>query len=76
MIGGVSAEEKRAITAHLQAQLAVLVDPDELTLDLMCAIEHIVIEAGRAERAMKKGDLMAAVDILRAAAAHVTECMQ
>ncbi len=50
-------------------------DTDDLTLDVMCAIDHMTEEAGRAERAMKKGDLLAAVDILRAAAAHVAECM-
>lgn len=75
MNAAVTPAEKAAILAHLQQQLATAVDPEDLTLDVQCAIEHLVIEAGRAERAMLKGDLMAAVDILRSAAAHVSECL-
>ena len=75
MNAAVSAEEKRAILAHLTQQLATAADPDDLTLDVQCAIEHMVIEAGRAERALHRGDLMAAVDIIKSAGAHVVEAM-
>lgn len=51
-------------------------DPDDLTLDLQCAIENMVEEAGRAERAMQRGDLSAALDILRAAVVSIAKDLE
>ncbi len=75
MIGAVSAEEKRAIPSHLQQQVAALVDPDDLVQDIESAIENIVAAAGRAQRALHKGDYHAACDILKSAGAELAEVM-
>jgi hypothetical protein len=75
-MNGVTAAEKAAILSHYSAQAALAAaDPDDLTLDVQSAIEHMVIEAGRAERALLRGDLMAAADIIKSAGAHVVEVM-
>jgi hypothetical protein len=76
MITAVSAEEKLAITEHLKRQLATLQDTDDVVMDLESAIEQMMIEACRAERALHKGDYDAARDILLSAAKHVLESLE
>jgi demethoxyubiquinone hydroxylase (CLK1/Coq7/Cat5 family) len=76
MNAAVSAEEKAAITAHLNRQLAALQDPDDVVMDLESAIEQMMLEACRAERALHKGDYDAARDILLSAAKHVLESLE
>lgn len=72
-MSGVTAAEKAAILTHLQQQLATIGEPGEDIEELLWAIESCCIALGRAERVLRTGDIEAGRDIVRSAAAELSE---
>lgn len=76
MNASVTAAEKAAILAHLTAQLDVLGnDPGDWFEELQAAIDNAQIALGRAERALKAGNLDVAQDLVRTVAADLAEAV-